>query len=136
MTKLDEIRARWAAATPGPWVEDDGNVLSRPLGDARRAAIVAKLSGEQYDVDAIEMDPFVATTEQRARSEADAAAIAAAPEDIAWLLTALVGAADALAKAVRLRRSATGLLVDPKCGCTDCELCRALDAYDKARGAT
>lgn len=63
--ELAEIKRVWAAATPGPWAFEDGN-----LRDATRRCVVGAQFG--YDVEA--------------DSEETAAAIAKAPEHVAALL--------------------------------------------------
>ncbi len=76
---LDEARALDAAATPGPWGDDDGNVFCRPLAAARHEACVAKVEGRPYEADHLAFDAFVCTTEQRhPESDADATFIARA----------------------------------------------------------
>ena len=76
---IAEARALDAAATPGPWGDDDGNVFCRPLAAARHEACVAKVEGRPYEADHLAFDAFVCTTEQRhPESDADAAFIARA----------------------------------------------------------
>lgn len=65
--KLDEIEGRWSKATPGPWeIERDGV--------NRKVHSIGPIAG--YDYDSTNFDP----------RDPDVAAIAAAPEDIAYLL--------------------------------------------------
>lgn len=72
--RLAEIRARWAEATPGPWVRERAdwqNIVCRAVparGPGRHIAGVGGSSALGHN------------------GNADAAAIAAAPEDVAWLL--------------------------------------------------
>lgn len=73
---IDEIRARWAAATPGPWVIGPDGAYNAVWG-ADRATLVASVEGE-----------------------ADEDAIAAAPEDIKTLLARI----DELETLLRIER--------------------------------
>jgi len=78
---IEEIRARWAAATPGPWrhwydesVEDDVRVCFSRDGVACEWCIaLASFEGE-------------APATSVSRWRADAVFIAHAPSDVAWLL--------------------------------------------------
>ena len=45
MKLLDELDQACAGASPLPWVEDDGNVFSKPLSEARVATIMRRLEG-------------------------------------------------------------------------------------------
>ena len=65
-SRIDKIKARLAAATPGPWLPRDNNVVLTPTGLA--------------------IGSFSTGFEQ---SKSDAAFIAAAPTDIAYLLSRL-----------------------------------------------
>lgn len=47
MTNLDDLEAKAKAATPGPWIEDDGNVFSVPLNEERWATIERRLGGDE-----------------------------------------------------------------------------------------
>ena len=81
--QLAALAALAMAATPGPWGEDDCHVFCRPMSNAREDAILAKLDGKPYNADHLDLDPFVATTEQRGEhSDADARHIAAASPDV------------------------------------------------------
>lgn len=78
MTKLDEIRARWAKATPGPWEieREEDDVVTHAISpcDLGYPSTIGPLQDVVYrsmDVEQV---------------EADAEAIAHAPEDIAFLL--------------------------------------------------
>jgi hypothetical protein len=68
MSRLDEIRARLAAATPGPWGEDDCIVH---VADSMDREYFCWVAGEEA---------------QGEQQEKDAELICHAPEDIAWLL--------------------------------------------------
>ena len=86
---IHNLRALLAEATPGPWFEDDCSVHSQPLGDARMAAIIAKVEGRSYDKNALHLDPFVATTGQRhEQSNSDACLIPALRNAASELLDA------------------------------------------------
>lgn len=82
-----------AAVAPLPWGEDDGNVFSEPLADARFEAIRRKTEGRPYDALAIKFSdlPSVATTHQEPPEtfEANAAYIVAACNAVPALLAAL-----------------------------------------------
>lgn len=94
MPTVEEIKARWEAATPGPWTvidrvadpENDGATsISYITGldtSFPEGVIVEVLSGEWDD-------------------QPNAEAIACAPEDVAWLLSALETAETELAAALR-----------------------------------
>ena len=85
MTRLDEIRARLGQATPGPWLQGNGFVL------ASNAKVVASL----INCDGPKLD--------------NAAFVAHAPADIAWL----VGEVERLREAHRaLLAAAEGVLAD------------------------
>jgi hypothetical protein len=84
MDRLDEIRARVEAATPGPWEWDDSEwhrgfyaQEGRPLGDRS----IGELSAGDIDVLRAHIDEEYLTGRL-----ADAAFIAAAREDVPWLL--------------------------------------------------
>ena len=81
MTRIDDIRARLAAATPGPWRQDGFWCIAgkpihwvEPIG---RDDLIAGIGG----VGMAEGQEAVSD-----RASADAAFIAAAPDDIAYLL--------------------------------------------------
>jgi hypothetical protein len=78
MGKVDEIRARWAAATPGPWT----HCVWYGTDDGGWAAI-----GPHHEEDDGISDEPGCDAEQCA--ERDAEAIAAAPSDVAFLLAEL-----------------------------------------------
>jgi hypothetical protein len=109
---LAEIGRALAAATPGPWAEDDGNVFSRPLADERHAIIMRRMDGEDVPhPDRGRTHPlgWVASTEQATeRSDADAHLIASAPRWLAELVAAYQDAlrmhdvaVDSLSRALR-----------------------------------
>lgn len=88
--ELKAIEALVEATTPGPWREDDCNIICGPLADARMAAVMAKIEGRPYDKEHIRFDAFVATTQQRhEESDADARFIAAARTAVPALIAAL-----------------------------------------------
>lgn len=87
------------AATPGPWGEDDCNIFCRPMSNARKDAILAKLDGKPYNEEHLHLDAFVASTQQRhEQSDADALFIAAANPAV---VLALLEERDRLAAALR-----------------------------------
>jgi len=90
------------AAHPGPWEEDDCNVVSRPIASIRTQAITRKLAGESVTVPDFGPE-FVCTTQQvTEQSWATAVYIAAADpptvlallDDVARLTAALRQACD------------------------------------------
>lgn len=90
--KIAELRALLAAAAKGPWAEDDGNIFSRPLSEARTASLVRRYAGLEWGAhpDAGHRAPLccIATTNQAhdERSDADAALICAAVNALPALL--------------------------------------------------
>ena len=74
MSKLAEIKARWALGAPGPWMMHRDEVLSQAVRIT--VPVVAGGAFERYFV--------VARVEDG--GEDDASKIAAAPDDVAWLL--------------------------------------------------
>ena len=75
MDRLEEIRARWAKATPGPWLTDE-----------YRTGVFVKQRGLQYN--RYYEHPLANTLMmglKQGTPAANAEAIAAVPEDIAWL---------------------------------------------------
>jgi hypothetical protein len=91
---LQAIRARIDLATPGPWSEDDGNIGSEPLAEARQAIILRRLRGETglpHPDDGLKSPlGFVASTHQEQPNfEADAEFIAHARTDVPALCDAL-----------------------------------------------
>jgi hypothetical protein len=86
--RIAEIRARLNAATPGPWVEDDGNVFDDATSKARYDAIIAKIDGRPYDDAAVRKLGLVATCDQAWENfDNNALFIAHAPADIAFMLS-------------------------------------------------
>lgn len=86
-SRLRKLAALFKKATPGPWAEDDCNIFSRWLADARHAAIMKKLGGAPYNKDHISFDAFIASTKQRTDySDDDAAFITAAKNEMEALL--------------------------------------------------
>lgn len=95
---LDELERLLGEATPGPWVQDDCNIFSKRLGDARMQAVMAKIAKEPYDENALHLDAFIASTEQRhEQSDTDAD-----------LIVALRNAGALLVAEVRAARAARG----------------------------
>ena len=81
MSRLDEIKARLEAATPGPWVSDDSNIFSVPLGKMRHM-------GKMRHKGSCRPLGFIATTTQGYDNfENNEDFIANAPADIAFLLS-------------------------------------------------
>lgn len=116
--ELDAIELRAAAATPGPWAEDDGHIFSRPLTYERHAAIMRRMAGSPEphpDGDRDAPLGAVATCSQDFPNfEADSEFIAAARSDVPALVaevealrsqlataTARAESGDVLAEAVR-----------------------------------
>lgn len=80
---MTDLRKLAEAATKGPWVEDDGNVHSEPLGMARETAILAKIDGRPFNEADIERIGCVTSCNwENPNSDADAAFIAAASPDV------------------------------------------------------
>jgi hypothetical protein len=77
--RIEEIRDRWAAATPGPWHTSDDDHLFIDLDGA---------DGRVCVMSAVSIDPTTGETDStlQRRAEADVTAIVHAPEDVAWLL--------------------------------------------------
>ena len=77
---LNAIKARWAAATPGPWEAGDTWVYTMPVypDDNRLSSVL----GMKFE------DPE-RREQEHARARANAEAIAHAPEDIAALIQVL-----------------------------------------------
>lgn len=93
---LDALEALYKKTSPGPWGEDDCNIFSCPLADARHNAIIAKIEGKPFNKDALHLDGFVATTEQRHEQSDDDAAFITAIANAAPKLFAELRAARAL----------------------------------------
>lgn len=76
--RIEAIRARWEAATPGTWEAGDTWVYTMPVyPDDNR---LSNIFGMKYaDEERREVE--------RARSQANCEAVAHAPEDVAWLLS-------------------------------------------------
>lgn len=75
--QLAEIEARWAKATPGPW----GHCVSHPLHEAPTVTADGMRPGSVFVCSC--------STDDELQGLSDAEAIAAAPTDIARLLSAL-----------------------------------------------
>jgi len=74
MDRLEEIEERWAKTTPGPWAVNDAN-------DAGELYVGrANDNGDWFAI----VEFTYQIWEERVREDADA--IAAAPQDIAWLI--------------------------------------------------
>lgn len=71
--KLEEIRKRWAKATPGPW----RRVKQEPC---------AAVAVDHWDIYVDGSDGPFCVADAVIEHEPDAAAIAGAPEDVAWLV--------------------------------------------------
>ena len=71
--RLAEIRARWAQTTPGPWLWDGSPTQPAALFNPHEGVIIFEAAGE----DRMRWPSPNRVTDQ--------SAIAAAPEDIAWL---------------------------------------------------
>lgn len=82
MSRLDEIEARWQEATPGPWVTG-GNRGELRGGTAVFTTHPHESSRYRSHVQCI---AEVADGWGDERGRTNAQAIAAAPEDIAWLV--------------------------------------------------
>jgi len=97
----ERLRVLLAAATPGPWGTDDGNIFSRPLSDEREAVIMRRMAGEDVahpDEDLDEPLGFVAKCPQTCPNfDADEAIIAAAVNALPGLLDALDRAEETIA---------------------------------------
>lgn len=81
-TKLDEIKARWAKATPGPW-----KAATNTLG----GGVVDALVYQEGRLEAVVCETPASNVrytkpEERAQNERNAEAIAAAPTDVACLV--------------------------------------------------
>ena len=107
---LDEIKRIWAAATPGPW-------------DANESPGNLYVYGTQYAGDGeFSGNPFVA---RRVEAREDQAAIAAAPEQIAWL----VGLVEDAASEMRglAGEGCPGWIAAGYQRCGECDVCRRAD---------
>jgi hypothetical protein len=87
-TRLEAIRARWAKATPGPyrrltWTFESMDQQTAEWSQALRNRPDGLTSHVVWVVDT---DLFVASTGNGPTSEVNAEAIAAAPEDVAYML--------------------------------------------------
>lgn len=88
--RIEAIRARWEKATPGPWALDPS--LWSPPGWDDDMHYRRVVHGEPNKVSGIR-EPLFSTngapdgTVQSRQNHRDAAAVAAAPEDVAWLLS-------------------------------------------------
>lgn len=87
MSRIDEIRERWAAATPGPWsTRRDGYTL-RGLGNRCRTLVRV---GTEYNagnvIAQVELGGPGAVYNTWGAVDGNAEAIARAPDDIAYLL--------------------------------------------------
>ena len=96
---LNAIKARWAAATPGPWALDPGLWSPPSWGETMHYRRV--VHGEPNEISGIRQPIFSTNgatdgSEQAAQNHHDAAAVAHAPEDIAALIQALEEVRDAL----------------------------------------
>ena len=96
MSSIDEIKARLEAATPGPWVSDDSNIFSVPLGKMRHDLFMERMGGKEIphpdDMNGYKGSGhplgFIATTTQEYDNfENNEDFIANAPADIAFLLS-------------------------------------------------
>lgn len=71
-SRINEIKARWAAATPGPWLTEKAFVYS--LNDRGANRFFAGIQAAGTDC------------APQSECESNAQAIAAAPDDIRWLV--------------------------------------------------
>ena len=92
---LIAIKARWSAATPGPWTSGGPVDREKLTGSFPRG-----LTSQVYEIgqEGDELPPGIAVVNNYLRvgegaepdwrwtAETNAAAIAAAPEDVAWLI--------------------------------------------------
>lgn len=121
--RKNEIRARLAAATPGPWVQwaDHGSVYAGPLSNNdpgrlsgyRGDGPVAECPEESFPGDDYE-DGYGDDGEGEAQAERNAALIAAAPQDIADLLAEVDRLAAELAEWEQWARRNNERDADPK----------------------
>ena len=103
MTTIDDIKARWAAATPGPW----RSAWNVPDADSfephfETGWMIATEDGDPFDLRHMVMGSTWYDGPHLACREANATAIAAAPTDIAWMLARI---ADAEAERSQLRQA-------------------------------
>lgn len=109
----DRLEKRRNAATRGPYVEDDGNVFSKPLGDERQTIIMAALeagkslsgTGEHPD-DSYGDHPmgYICTFPQTKQGDADSAAFVATMNALPALLSASRALSELRAALPGLRR--------------------------------
>lgn len=131
-----EALALCAAATPGPWSEDDGNVFSTPLSREREDVIMRIIAGEALvhpDDGLREPIGWVASTGQdQPNFESDAAFIARmrtlGPE-LADAVLALTAERDALREALAMRDECAhcSALLFPPDVLPHCEDCNVTD---------
>lgn len=105
MSKLTEIEARLAAATPGPWHFHDSTLYRGPLGIAFDIATgLCEWDPRDFDRDegmlGVWQEPEeyhrIARTSDNCNARANAALIAHAPTDLATLLAAVKAVRDLL----------------------------------------
>lgn len=89
MTKIEEIRERWKKVTPGPWALDPAFWSPPSWGETMHYRRV--VHGEPNQISGIRRPLFSTNgaadgSEQATQNHHDAAAVAAAPDDVAWLL--------------------------------------------------
>lgn len=89
MTRIEEIRERWEKVTPGPWALDPAFWSPPSWGEAMHYRRV--VHGEPNRISGIRRPLFSTNgaadgSEQATQNHHDAAAVAAAPDDVAWLL--------------------------------------------------
>lgn len=100
--RLAEIEARANAATPGPWVGDDGHVHSKPASDAAHAYVMRLMRDKAFAAAETEEQTNRPETEvawcsqEHENFEADEAFIAAARTDVPWLTSQLRRAVELL----------------------------------------
>jgi hypothetical protein len=94
--KLSEFKAKAEAATPGPWVEDDGNVFSAPISNADyEARSAARRNGNPQPPRGYDGE-VAKCSQQLPNFDADATYIAAANPAVVLALVEVARAAPEL----------------------------------------
>lgn len=85
MTRLEEIKARLAAATPGPWKVDEGNWAVERRQNRSFVCGIADIPDSEFQNARSEVDPYK-----------NGEFIANAPSDIEWLIKRVARLEEAL----------------------------------------